>query len=61
MEKLVYVAIAIGLLGLVSLLGGGWMLHTAINAGDFYKGVLGVMSCGFGLFCIVPVYGALGH
>lgn len=61
MEKLVYIGLAIVLVGVVALLGGGWMLHTAINEGNFYKGAFGALACGFGLFCIIPAGGALSQ
>ncbi|RYD41607.1 MAG: hypothetical protein EOP83_33705 [Verrucomicrobiaceae bacterium] len=48
MEKLAYMVLLIGLLGLGAMGLGGWMIHTGLNASDTYKTIGGFLALGVG-------------
>lgn len=60
MEKLVYVALAALVLGSVAAICGLWLLHTAINDGNFWKMLVGVLLTGVGGFYAMASALALG-
>lgn len=48
MEKLAYMVLGVGLLGLAAMGLGGWMIHTGLNASDTYKTIGGFVILGIG-------------
>jgi hypothetical protein len=60
MEKLAYLILAAGIVGLCFLGGGAYLLHTAINLGDFFRGVVGVIALGVGFKLALPAMLMLG-
>jgi hypothetical protein len=47
MEKLVYLAIGVGIASFAGLLGSLWLIHTAVNDGNVWKGLFGLILAGF--------------
>jgi hypothetical protein len=59
MENLVYIAWGALVVGLISLGGGLWLVHVALNAGNPWQGIVGIAVAVFGLILTVSTAKAL--